>query len=719
MFGAGDIAALAGLWHDLGKYRPSFQRYIRGAHGLEKSHKLAGAALALRMRTGIGDLIALAISGHHGGIPSLCGAGSSLDARRTDAECELAEAVAAGAPADILAQLPPTSWNGRPNVVAPEDVVVLRELLTRFVFSALVDADYRDTAAFYDPASEARRATAAASHHSMAELRDLLDAHLNILAGKAEETPVNRQRSSILASCRAAAEQPPGIFDLTVPTGGGKTLAAMSFALRHAARHGKRRVIVVLPFTAIIEQNARVYAGILGEDQVLEHHGAYDGESERIAAWCRQHGLARAEHTRRHKLVAENWDAPVIVTTSVQFLESLHAHEPGRCRKLHNLADAVVILDEAQSIPAHLLDATLDTLRGLVRAFGVSLVCCTATQPALHARTDAQGRHRPGLGAPVPIIAEPGPLFAALDRVLVTWPDDLGTVLPWGNLAEQLRAEPQALAVVHRRQDAWELARLVGEDCLHLSALMLPDHRHRVLTDIRQRLKDRKTCRVVATQLIEAGVDVDFPVVFRALAGLDSLAQAAGRCNREGRLGPRGGRFTVFVAPSSPPPGILARAAEVTKTMLRAGPLDLADPQLYPRFYARLYDSSATDARGLGELRIQRDFPQIAERYKLIDDGGQIPVVVRWSGLGPATLAAIDRLAAGFADSEAFRLVRRASVQVPRSVATAWLVDHVLRLARNHPIPILSLADWPDRYDTTYGLRIWDEPSLSTEQLIL
>ena len=357
-----------------------------------------------------------------------------------------------------------------------------------------------------------------------------------------------------------------------------------------------------------------------------------------------------------------------IVTTSVQFLESLHAHEPGRCRKLHNIAESVVILDEARAIPAHLLDPTLDTLRVLVRGFGVSLVCCTATQPAIGPRSDAQGRTKPGVGSLTPIIPDPAPLFAALDRVQVTWPQDLSTPTSWEALAAIIREEAQILTIVHRRQDAYDLVRMVDEGCWHLSALMLPYHRRLVLDQVRQRLKAGAPCRVVSTQLVEAGVDLDFPVVYRALAGLDALAQAAGRCNREGRLGHRGGRFTVFVAPSQPPPGILHTAADTAATMLRTGPVDLADPHLYRDFYGRLYDSVATDARGLADLRTQRDFPTIADRYHLIDDGGQLPVVIRWSGLSPATLAAIDRVAAGYGDLDTYRRMRRATVQVPKQV---------------------------------------------------
>lgn len=717
-FGASDLAALSGLWHDLGKYRPAFQSYIRGASGLEKSHKLAGAALALRAQHPWGDIISFAIAGHHGGLPRAFGEAPSLDEMRQHGERELAEAIAAGAPTRFLTQAVPTAW--RPSrALGQGDGAVYRELLTRFIFSTLVDADYRDTAAFYDPAAEACRAATIQRHLSMAQLAERLDVHLHALEASAPETVVNLHRRRVLAACRSAADQDPGIFALTVPTGGGKTLAAMAFALRHAARHGKRRVVVVLPFTAIIEQNARVYQDILGADQVLEHHGAADGEAEHLARWCRDQGINLGLHAHRMKLMAENWDAPVVVTTNVQLLESLHANAPSRCRKLHNIANSVVILDESQTIPASLLEPTLDTLRVLVAGFGVTLVSCTATQPALAQRTDALGRTLSGLGVMRPIIPDPAPLFADLDRVTVTWPSDLGTALPWSALADIIRSEPHILVIVHRRQDAYDLARLAGDDCLHLSALMLPDHRRQVLDEVRRRLRIGEPCRVVATQLVEAGVDLDFPVVYRALAGLDALAQAAGRCNREGRLGHRGGRFVVFVAPSAPPRGILASAADTAAGILRGGAVDLADPHTYPRFYGQLYDSVATDGQGLADVRKNRDFPEIARRYRLIDDGGQIPVVVDWSRLPNAIAAAIQRLEEGHADAGDFRLIRRASVQMPKRIAADWLSSRVLHLPPNHPMPILATRDWTSLYDDRFGLCIWDSPALTPEQLVL
>lgn len=723
-FGAGEWAEIAGLWHDLGKYRPSFQLYIRGTKGLEKSHKLAGAFLAKETKTAAGDLIAFAIAGHHGGLPRAFGTHPALNDIDSQGELELNEALTSGCPTDLVQRAIPAMGEPlrqRLAALAQSDRPIAVELLTRFIFSALVDGDYRDTAAFYDPTAEQARRQAILLQADIPTLRQRLDARLDHLMAGAPPSEVNRHRRAILDECRRAAKQPQGIFDLTVPTGGGKTLAALSFALRHAERHDLRRVIIVLPFTAIIEQNAKVCAEILGHENVLEHHGAFDIDSGRMEKALKDAGFDPTSFGHRHKLLTENWDAPVIVTTSVQFLESLHANTPERCRKLHHLARSVVILDEAQTIPAHLLDCTLDSLRVLSACFDLTLVSCTATQPALHQRSRADGTNQSGLGSPTAIITDPIPLFSALERVRVEWPADPSTPTPWESLADDLRTHEQVLAIVHRRQDAVTLARLVGDDCLHLSALMLPDHRRQVLDEVRRRLNNAEPCRLVATQLIEAGVDVDFPVVYRALAGVDSLAQAAGRCNREGRLGHRGGRFVVFIAASEPPRGILATAAGTTRVLLARGPVDLADPELYRRFYGLLYDTVDTDAKNLAGLRRDRDFPAIAERYRLIDDGGQLPVVIDWPQLDPATLAAIRNLSAGHPQAADWSRIRKASIQVPRAIATRWLGKHILSLPRGHehPTPILHLADWPDRYDQRLGLQIWDDPHLDASQVVL
>jgi CRISPR-associated endonuclease/helicase Cas3 len=564
-----------------------------------------------------------------------------------------------------------------------------------------------------NPEENQEREATKARHLPLTQLKVLLETHLDALSAKAKPSTVNAARAQVLQHCRQRSSDDRGIFELTVPTGGGKTLAAMAFALRHACQHGLERVIVVLPFTAIIEQNANVYRQIFGEDQVLEHHHATDLERTDLKKWCEEQGINPQTAGRRSRLLAENWDAPIIVTTSVQFFESLHSATPSRCRKLHRLAKAVVILDEVQCLPPNLVTTTLATLKALHQVAGTSLVLCTATQPAFGERTDGQGFLRPGLGTPSPIIpiVEQTRLFHDLQRVDVQWPKDLTTPLPWTALAERIQTHPQVLTIVPTRKAAADLTRLLGTDCIHLSTRMIPTHRRRVLADIRQRLQDKRPCQVVSTSLIEAGVDVDFPVVFRAIAGMDSLAQAAGRCNREGGLGFKGGQFIVYVPEDAPSIGFMRQATGKTMVLHGEGNTDLSDPDLYRRYFARLYDDVDSDAAGVVQARVDRDFPELARRYRLIDDT-QIPVAIRWSKLDEASKRSFDRLVAGFATSEDLRKIRQSSVPVPRQLIAK--IRTFLTIPEQYPIPIFDPEFWQRGYDEHLGFQPEDltqEPS--------
>ena len=368
---------------------------------------------------------------------------------------------------------------------------------------------------------------------SMAVLRNLLDAHLDALA-KGKSGRVASARHEVLSACRNAAHESRSLFSLTVPTGGGKTLSSLAFALEHARTHGMDRVIYAIPFTSIIDQTADVFRRIFTEcpdGTIVEHHSNLDPERESV----------------RSRLAAENWDAPLIVTTNVQLFESLFAAKTSRCRKLHNICNSVIILDEVQTIPVSLLEPTLAAIRELTNDFGCTVVLCTATQPAL-LKSD---EFPIGLEHVNEITPDPARLYNALKRVTI---QNCGTLSDEA-LVQQLSEYSQFLCIVNTRPHAARifsrLTRLEEEACLsfdtssssrvkqdhvfHLSTFMCSQHRADVLTKIRQRLNDSLPCQVISTQLIEAGVDVDFPVVFRSLSGIDSIAQAAGRCNREGR----------------------------------------------------------------------------------------------------------------------------------------------------------------------------------------
>jgi len=612
-FGARQLAEPAGRWHDLGKHSAAFQDYIRTASGFERAnahvegrrgrvnHSSAGALYAVEKLGAKGKVLAQLVMAHHAGLYD----GKDIIQRLArDHDC-LAAALAGSSPDDVLA-VPVLSELKIPGGASTSGAYAL---WLRMLFSCLVDADFLDTEAFMD----AGKADSRGGWPSIDALKIRLDAHLERLARDAVASPVNRARAGILAQCRTAAALESGVFSLSVPTGGGKTLAGMAFALDHAQRHGKRRVIHVIPYTSIIEQTADVFRKVFG-DAVVEHHSNAESDHD----------------DSRTRLACENWDAPIVVTTTVQFFESLFAARTSRCRKLHNIVGSVVVLDEAQLLPPPFLQPIMDVLNLLLRHYGVTVLLCTATQPALTSREWFGGGFQ-GLDDAREIIADPVALYEELDRVDVHLPADLKTPISWDALVGQAGAHEDVLMVVGRRADARELHARMPKGCHHLSALMCGAHRSDVIAGIRSALVARRSdpglspVRVVSTQLIEAGVDLDFPVVYRALAGLDSIAQAAGRCNREGLL--ERGHVYVFVPPKPAPPGLLRMAEQAAIGVLDGWlgkPLDL---RLFRPFFERFYRSTALDAKGIRELlRVDRDsmgcvgLRRAADAFQLIDN---------------------------------------------------------------------------------------------------
>lgn len=640
-FGASDWGRLAGLWHDLGKVQPEFQRYICGFSSVGAPHAWVGAVHALKLTKAMLPL-AFAIAGHHSGLGDFRADAAIASVR---SPTPLAELVAEHR--ELYERLRPLLINhqggtGRPAVpqlpASTNADAVRLEMFTRILFSALVDADRIATGRFYArfiPALTASDLT----YDDIATLRRRLDDRIDAMPPRGSPAVVALRRL-VLGACRVHAEDGPGRFSLTVPTGGGKTLSAMSFALRHAERHGLRRVIVVIPYTSIIEQSARVYRGVLNEpsrpdvNNVLEHHSNLDEQALSEAD-------ARGEQLR--KLAAENWDAPVVVTTTVQLFESLLSNHPSRCRKLHNIVGSVLILDEVQTLPPQFLRTIVDLLDQLVSAYGCSVVLSTATPPALVREGNSP---LPGLTDVTEIMPDPSALAATARRVAIEWRTD--AVTRYEDLAGELRRHRQALAIVHRRNDARVLADAIGGHALHLSALMCPAHRLAVIDEVRNRLGRDKPCLLISTQLVEAGVDLDVPVVYRALAGLDSIAQSAGRCDREGKLteaagGTPGGRMVVFLAETDPPPGVPAQAFQSMQVLLALGPVDPFNPDHSIRFFRELYGKAANDPRDkeLERLRRTLAFATVADRFKMID-ADTWPVVVRW-GDGAQRLAAYRR----------------------------------------------------------------------------
>lgn len=722
IFGASEWARLAGRWHDLGKYQPAFQSYIRrtsrddpdarveeAASG-RVDHSTVGALHAVRhlgtsgaRGPAVGRLLAYAIAGHHSGLPDWYEADGGLRAleyRLRDRIPNYEATVAApGASAHIAGAVPP---GGPPARCATA-------LWLRMLFSALVDADFLDTEGFMDPAKARGRA-------GWRSLPDLADTFETFMSAKAHpDTKVNRVRAEILGWCREAAEWEPGLFSLTVPTGGGKTLSSMAFALAHALRHGKRRVVYVIPYTSILEQTADVFRHAFAEREpwtaLLEHHSNLDDE---------------AREAGRSRLASENWDAPVVVTTSVQFFESLFAARTSRVRKLHNLSGAVVVLDEVQLLPVDFLYPALDAIQMLADHFGASVLLMSATQPAW-APPPGSAEHAPGLVGMREIVPDPQELHRQLRRVEIQTPPDLLEPRTWEEVAEELLRHHRVLCIVNRRADARVLFDLlVKEDpeTVHLSALMCGAHRSAAIAGIRARLLAGRGTRVVSTQLVEAGVDVDFPVVFRAMAGLDSIAQAAGRCNREGRL--PSGEVHVFVPPTAPPPGILRQAENTCRTLLAEGIEDLLSPTAFRRFFRQLYwlRGENLDRYGIRDLLdhgakradLTYAFRTASDRFRIVRDEQQLPVVVRWSGHPKIDRVeqALSSFERGAPDRWAFRALQRSIVTVPRWNLNPLVASGAVRQIHDR----LYLQEDTTLYDERLGLRLEPTDIRDPEELM-
>lgn len=700
-FGAEKLAEAAGLLHDLGKYSEEFQRRIAGDYG-RVDHSTRGAQLACERYGHIGTLLAYGIAGHHAGLANGKDAGE-----RTP----LTERLKADPPKLLPAWEAEISLPQKEELQLPQHFQPRKEraqfqqaFLARMLFSALVDADFRDTEAYYAHL-EGRTPGRERPVPTLAALRTELDKYLSGFQANSE---VNRIRAEILAAVRGHAPEPAGLFSLTVPTGGGKTLASLAFALDHAIALGLRRIIYVIPFTSIVEQNARVFRqalGPLGEMAVLEHHSAFVEDDTRRESPDQYQGA------RKLRLAMENWDAPIIVTTAVQFFESLFADRPSKCRKLHNIAGSVVILDEAQTLPLKLLKPTMAAIDELARNYRSSVVLCTATQPALQAGDGFKG----GFEHVRELAPAPEELYQRLKRVTVRhageWTDE--------ELARQLRAREQVLCIVNNRRHARALYEAIA-DCpgaRHLTTLMCAKHRSTVLDDIRQRLKAGQPCRLVATSLIEAGVDVDFPTVLRAEAGLDSIAQAAGRCNREGRRLAIESEVLVFASAGkdwAPPPELtqFAQVFRATQRQHADDPLALAAIRHY---FQQLYwqkgneELDAHDLMGqlLGSRLDSLPFEILAARYRLIESA-QLPVIVPYD---ETAREALKRLAHAEGGLGIARQLQPYLVQLPRqgfeALRQAGAIQPVA--PQRFGEQFMELAN-PDLYDLNFGLH-WDEPS--------
>lgn len=697
-FGAGEWGRLAGIWHDLGKYSVEFQAYLRRKNGFEAhienapgrvDHSTAGAQHAVRELNLPGHLLAYVIAGHHSGL---------LDGRSEFAcqEDRLKKTVYpwTAAPENVLHFQPPVLPTFLAKALGEKNGFAV-SFFVRMVLSCLADADFLDTERFMNPEQAALRTPL--PDDTLDLMESALDEHVRGLA--ADDAPVNADRAMVRAACLKAAAFAPGFFSLTVPTGGGKTLSSLAFALRHARTHGLNRVIYVLPFTSIIEQNAdefrevmNLVPGIPGDRLVIEHHSNFDPEKE----------------TPYSRLACENWNVPLTVTTSVQFYESLFGNRTSVCRKLHNLARAVIILDEAQTIPVEYLQPCLQALRELTENYGATVVLCTATQPAVHMRPD----FAIGIRDVREIIPDPPGLYRRLKRVNV---EDLGMQSD-ADIGSRLLEEEQVLCIVNTRGHARSLTEALGEDDghFHLSALMCPAHRSRALVTIRQRLKDGLRCRVVSTQLVEAGVDVDFPVVFRSMTGLDSIVQAAGRCNRNGRLS-KMGRAYIFRSEHQDKERFLADTANCAAQVLDLHPGDPLALEAVEHYFKLYYWDQAArwDTKKILQsfhliqdrgFPFQFDFARVGRDFLLIAEDTR-PVIIPWGEEG-RHLCTMLRAMPGL-NREIARRLQRYSVQIR---TRSWMkqLNHTIEPVLNGSLAILTSTQL--HYSDAFGLHL-DNPS--------
>lgn len=722
--GLGPTAYQTGLLHDLGKYTASFQRRLAGSSE-QVDHSTAGAWFVWQDQNPhtllFRQLIAYAIAGHHAGLPDRlgeAGAGASLEGRIGRFDSSSLDAVWRD---EIRPDLENIAPKIRPNA-KPTSRGFQLALLGRMLFSCLVDADRKDAEAFFI------RSGTQTADRQWPGLPDIVENAIQTfdekISGFRADSPVNALRASILEHTRSQAKRDTGLYTFTVPTGGGKTLASLGFALDHARIHDLRRIIYVAPFTAIIDQTAAIYREIVGPGSVLEHHSAVEEESDRSG------DASENENVRRLRNAAQDWAAPVIVTTNVQLFESLFAAKPSKCQKLHNLARSVIILDEAQTLPRHLLAPCMRAIDELTRNYGCTVILCTATQPALDVRNFPQpkSKNEAQLGLELEgreLAPDPQGLAKALRRVTLRF--DGARTNP--ELLTELAGHQQGLIIVNSRKHALVLyreAQAAGlQGLVHLSTRQCGLDRKIILAAVRKDLHEGAACRVIATSLVEAGVDLDFPRVWRAAAGLDQIAQAAGRCNREGKRAAEDSIVSVFAAPDFPPPPEIKNLTGDLSRIFKDHD-DLLSPAAMEDYFGEVYwrvGPEGLDREGILGLLSKMDgtgvlfaYRTAAEKFRMIESG-MVPVVIPRDERSQEAirLLGVEAISSG-------RLARQLQpyiVQVPPRARARLIANGRSRF--EHPTfrgdQFCVLTD-PDLYTPETGLLWEDADFLSTESLM-
>ena len=700
VFGAQEVACQTGKLHDLGKYSEAFNHRLHGGSSVD--HATAGAKIAVeRWGNVIGKLMAFCIAGHHAGLANGNGEGDNRHTLKDRLALQF------GADIPVLDNLWQQEIKLPQNLSAPplkadaHHPFFSYAFFTRMLYSCLVDADYLDTEAFY--LNLENKTVERGGYPKLNALQHNFNQFINDFRRRIAQAPeqteaekrnaaLNRLRSEILDHAVEQAAQAQGLFTLTVPTGGGKTFTSMAFALEHAKRHDMRRVIYVIPFTSIIEQNAaefRKVFGELGEQAVLEHHSTFDDDK-----------LQNEATKDKLRLASENWDAPIVVTTAVQFFESLFADRSSRCRKLHNIAGSVIILDEAQMLPLNLLLPIMQAIKELAQNYRCSVVMCTATQPAVQAEN---GFYR-GFENVREIAPKPTALFDKLRRTTV---QHIGTQTD-ADLLAKLGEHPQMLVIVNNRRHARSLYDQAKhlDGTFHLTTLMCAKHRSQKLDEIRGRLKNGEPCRVIATSLIEAGVDVDFPLVMRAEAGLDSVAQAAGRCNREGKR-PSENSFVWIFAPEEQwkaPPELAVQAA-VMRLTADSFSDDLLSTQAVAAYFKDLYELKGKELDYKQILQMHHnagqslDFPfqTIADKFRMIESHMQ-PLIIPFDGEAENLISSLHH-----ADhiGGLLRKLQPYTVQIPEKALAA-----LYKAGRIEPI---NEKNFGKQFYTLIGLDLYDD----------
>lgn len=609
-FGMEECGRIMGLLHDKGKEQTDWQKYIRGITGYNQkyadvkngpNHSYVGAAIAREQYPRIAPLIAQPIAGHHRGLYDYCDYIEETN-RDIPNEVSIDEAI----PIKL------------PNLPQLERFDLHQ--IVRMLFSCLVDADSLDTEAFLEP----KQAKLRGSHTSMPELLMKMETHLRGLKASAPDTEVNRLRNYVQEQCVKESQGKGGFYSLTVPTGGGKTLASVLWALHHAVKNNLQRIIIAIPYTSIIVQTAATLKRIFGEDNVLEHHSNINPED-----------IKDKELRERLQLATENWDYPIVVTTNVQLFESLFSNKRSDCRKLHNIVKSVIILDEVQTLPLGFYKPIVHTLDTLHRVFGVSVLFTTASQPILSGRIESTNpiASFDALQDVREIIPQEALLHEKLRRVELQF---LARASSYDEIAEELSKHQKVLCIVNTRRDAKELYDRIPKEgiCLHLSRMMCPAHVSDTIEQVKDALKARidQPVRVIATQLIEAGVDIDFPVVFRQEAGLDSILQAAGRCNREGKQGICTTYIFSLGKEHPLPPGFISQSNNARLNIGKNH--DWFAPEAMTCYFRQLHSRMDNfDEKHMQELlyKPECEFEEAAQQFHLIDDR-TTSVIVNWNG---------------------------------------------------------------------------------------